>query len=76
MEFVICLRSVADVQEFVTLATTKPYAVTVGNSHHRANGKNFMEMFCLDYAQPLTVRCDCTLEEYERFRQEAERFLR
>lgn len=74
MEFEIRLSSVQDIQDFVTLSTTKPYGVTVGNVRHRVNGKSFMEMFCLDFALPLTVRCDCSQEEFSRFRQESSRF--
>lgn len=73
-EFQINLRSVQDVQEFVGLATTMTFTVLVDDNHHRVNGKSFMEMFCLDFRAPVTVRMDCTREEFEAFRADAARF--
>ena len=74
MEFEIQLTSVQDVQDFVALATAQPYAVSVGNIRHWVNGKSFMEMFCLDLTFPLTVRTECSPQEYEGFRNAAHRF--
>ena len=74
MEFEIQLTSVQDVQEFVALATAQPYAVSVGDIRHWVNGKSFMEMFALDLTFPLTVRPECTHQEYEGFRKAAHRF--
>ena len=74
MEFEIQLTSVQDVQEFVALATAQPYAVTVGDIRHWVNAKSFMEMFCLDLTFPLTVRPECSPQEYEGFRMAAHRF--
>ena len=74
MEFEISLTSVKDVQEFVALATSRPFPVTVGNSRHRVNGKSFMEMFCLDFSFPVTARTECSREEFEAFRRDAARF--
>ena len=74
-EFKIVLRSVQEVQEFVTLATTRAFPVFICDGHHRVNGKSFMEMFCLDFTRPLTVTADCTGEEFETLRADALRFL-
>ena len=74
MEFEINLTSVKDVQEFVALATSRPFPITVGNARHRVNGKSFMEMFCLDFSFPLTARLECSQEEFEAFHREADRF--
>ncbi len=74
MEFEIQLTSVKDVQEFVALATSKPFPVTVGNTRHRVNGKSFMEMFCLDFSFPLTARAECSQEDFDSFRKDAARF--
>ena len=74
-EFAICLQSVQDVQEFVGLATNMAFPVQVGDGRHRVNGKSFMEMFCLDFARPLTVSAQCSEEEWEIFLRRAERFL-
>ena len=74
MEFEIQLTSVQDVLDFVTLATSRSFPITVGNTRHRVNGKSFMEMFCLDFSFPVTARAECTRQEYDCFRQEADRF--
>ena len=74
MEFQVRLTCVQDVLDFVTLATSRPFPITVGDRHHRVDGKNFMEMFCLDFSAPITARLDCSQEEFQRFRQEAARF--
>ena len=75
MEFEINLTSVKDVQDFVALATSRPFPVTVGNARHRVNGKNFMEMFCLDFTRPLVAAAQCSEEEFLAFRQDVQRFL-
>lgn len=73
-EFQIRLRSVKDVHDFVALATTQPYPITVRDSHNQINGKSFMEMFCLDFTGPLNVHADCSETEASTFRQDALRF--
>ena len=74
MEFQVRLTCVQDVLDFVTLATARPFPISVGDRRHRVNGKSFMEMFCLDYSAPITARLDCTREEFEAFRKDAARF--
>ena len=74
MEFQVRLTCVQDVLDFVTLATARPFPVSVGDRRHRVNGKSFMEMFCLDFRAPVTVRTDGTREEFEAFRADAARF--
>ena len=74
-EFEIRLRSVKDVQEFVALATTRAFPIHVRDSHNKISAESFMELFCLDFTQPLRVVCDCTEEELETLRQDANRFL-
>ena len=74
-EFQIRLSSVADVQEFVALATTRPFAVTIHDASNKIKGSSFMEMFCLDFSRPVRVVCDCTEEELEQFLADARRFL-
>ncbi len=74
MEFQVRLTCVQDVLDFVTLATARPFPISVGDRRHRVNGKSFMEMFCLDFRAPVTVRMDCTREEFEAFRADAARF--
>lgn len=74
MEFQVRLTCVQDVLDFVTLATARPFPISVGDRRHRVDGKSFMEMFCLDFRAPVTVRMDCTREEFEAFRADAARF--
>ena len=74
MEFQVRLTCVQDVLDFVTLATSRPFPITVGDRRHRVNGKSFMEMFCLDFSVPITARMDCSQEEFQRFRADAARF--
>ena len=74
MEFEIRLGSVQEVLDFVTLATSRSFPITVGNTRHRVNGKSFMEMFCLDFSYPVTARAECSQEEFEAFRRDADRF--
>ena len=55
-EFTIQLHSLQDVQEFVNIACTCPFQVTVGNESQRIDGKDFMGMFSLDLRGPLVLR--------------------
>ena len=75
MEFQVRLTRVQDVLDFVALATSRPFPIKVGDHHHRVDGKSFMEMFCLDFRVPITVRLECSQEEFDRFRQDAARFV-
>lgn len=65
--FDVILRSVGDVQDFVTLACGQPFELTVGNDRHSVNGKSFMQIFCLDLSEPQQVKMDCTEEEFRSF---------
>ena len=73
-EFFVTLRSVGDVKDFVTLASVQPFDVTVGNDRQRVNGKNFMQMFCLDLNAPQQVCVDCSDDEFRSFYQATESF--
>lgn len=74
-ELEIRLHSVQEVLAFVTLATSRKFSIKVGNDHHQVNGKSFMEMFCLNLREPLTVSLECSEEEHRQFRLDADRFL-
>ena len=65
--FEINLRSVEQVQSFVTLACAQNFEMTVGTERHRVNGKSFMQLFSLDLRQTQQVMMDCSEEEFERF---------
>lgn len=69
----IHLASVNDVREFVSLATTQPYRVFVESGDRSVNAKSFMEMFTLDFSEPL--RLNIAEENEERFRLAAGKFI-
>lgn len=73
--FDIILRSVADVRDFVTLASGLPFEVTVGTARRSINAKSFMQFFCLELGGALEVKMDCTDEQYRSFYEEARQFL-
>lgn len=74
-EFTIRLTSVQDVQDFVALATSRPFRIMVGDDHHLVNGKSFMELFCLDIRQPVKATADCSEEDFQQLCRDAQRFL-
>ena len=74
-EFEIRLTCVQDVQEFVSIATSKPYPVYVRDYYMQVNGKSFMEMFCLHFAGALYAVVDCDDEQLALLKQDIARFL-
>lgn len=74
-QFEIRVNSVKDVLAFVSLATKRSFPITVGTEIHQVNGKSFMEMFSLNFRQPLTVTAACTEEEFSTLMHDAERFV-
>ena len=72
--FDIVLRSVADVRDFVSLASGMPFDVSVGTEYRRVNGKSFMQIFCLDLAGALEVKMDCSDDQFRSFFEEAAPF--
>jgi len=74
-EFEIRLRSVQEVQEFVDLATTKPFTILVCDDHHQVSGKSFMEMFSLNFNNRLLVRSEGYDWEFDQLLRDAQRFL-
>ena len=75
LEFAIRLGSVQDVQDFVSVTTTRPYSITVRDEHNKINADSFMELFCLNFTHPLRVVCDCTETELESLKQDLARFV-
>lgn len=74
-EFWIYLASVQDVQEFVSLTVTRDFPITVRDRSNKINADSFMELFCLDFTQPLRVVCQCTEEEARLLKEDLRRFL-
>ncbi len=75
MEFTIQLRSAQDVRDFVGIATSRSFPVTVTNHQHQVNGKNFMEMFSLDVSQHLWVSAQCSWEEFQQLKWDTRAYL-
>ena len=73
-EFAVHLRSVQDVQDFVDLATTRPFVIRVSDGHHCVDAKSFMEMFSLNFTNRLQVLSEGYDREYEQFLWDADRF--
>jgi len=74
-EFWIRLGSMEDVEEFVSIATSRAFPISVRDDQHKIRGGSFMEMFCLDFNQPLRVVAQCSEEEFSALRRDAEKFL-
>ena len=75
LEFAIRLGSVQDVQDFVALASTRPFTVTVRDEYNKVKADSFMELFCLNFSHPLRVVCDCSEAELESLKQDLARFV-
>ena len=74
-DFTVAFHSFKDVRDFVLLACTQSFDITVSNSWQSVNAKSLMVMFSLDYSLPLKVGANCAEEEFLHFRESAARFL-
>ena len=74
-EFMIRFHSFRDIQEFVELCSRQPFVVMVGNDRYQVNATSMMGMFSLNCRKPQKVMVTCTEEEFNQFRQNADRFL-
>ena len=74
-EFWIRLHSMEDVEEFVAIATSRVFPICVRDNQHKIQGGSFMEMFCLDFNQPLRVVAQCSEEELAALCNDARKFL-
>ena len=75
LEFEMRLGSVQDVQDFVDIASTRPFAITVRDERNKISADSFMELFCLDFTRPLRVVCDCSQQELDQLRWDLDRFV-
>ena len=73
--FAIRLGSVQDVQDFVSVTTTRPFSITVRDEHNKISADSFMELFCLNFSHPLRVVCDCGEAELAALQQDLSRFV-
>ena len=74
-QFPISIRSFGDIRAFIALATVQPFRITVRHEDQQVNAKSFIGMMCLDYSKPLSVCCDCSDTDFQKFQQQASRFL-
>ena len=74
-QFTIRLRSFQDVQQFVTIAATLSFSITVGTPEYHVSATSFMGMFTLDYTRPLECTAACTDEQWEQFLATASRYV-
>jgi phosphotransferase system HPr-like phosphotransfer protein len=74
-EFYIKLRSMSDVLDFVSTATTLPFDMLVGNNTQFLNAKSFMGISSLNLAEPQRVRVKCGEEEFENLLSTMQAFL-
>ena len=75
LEFAIRLGSVQDVQDFVAVATTRPFEITVRDEHNKIKAESFMELFCLNFSRPLRVVCDCSEGDLEILKADLAHFV-
>lgn len=73
-EFIVHLRSALDVNEFVALAAPL-CAVALSDNLRSVDGKNFMEIFCLQLPGPLTVTVSGTEEQCRAFKEGCGKFM-
>ena len=74
-EFQIRLRCVKGVQTFVDIATGYSYPITLRDARNKVNGKSFMELFCLDFSNPIRVLAQCGEQECAALRLDIDQFL-
>ena len=75
LEFEMRLGSVQDVQDFVDIASTRPFTITVRDARNKINADSFMELFWLDFTRSVRVVCDCSEEELNRLCRDLDRFV-
>ena len=68
MDLHVRLRSFEDARTLADLATAQPFRVRISDGHHWVDAKSLLCMFSLDLREPLTLRADCSGEEFERLR--------
>lgn len=52
---IVRFASLHDVRQFVGLASLQPYEVQVHDGDRLVNAKSFMEMFTINFTEPLEV---------------------
>ena len=66
-EKVLVLDTIDRVRDFVDIASSKDYDITVQSGKYIVNAKSIMGVFSLDLTKPVTMRADCkTMAELAR----------
>ena len=69
------LSSIAEIRDFVCIATVHPFPISVCTEWQNVSAKSFMGMFSLDLSLPLFVQADCSPEEFSQLQTDLSRFL-
>ena len=72
--FYINVHTAQEVQEFIDIACTYPFDITVSDGSRSFNGKSLMGYFCLDPSHPMKVTACCSDEDFAPFFQAVDRF--
>ena len=68
MDLQITLRSFEDARTLADLATALPFRVWISDGHQQVDAKSLMCYFAMDLYNPLTLRPDCSAEDFQRLR--------
>ena len=74
-EFTVCFHSFRDIQDFSRLCAAQEFRVLIGSDRYQVNATSLLGMFSLNCRKPQRVTMECTQEQYDRFRRQADRFL-
>ncbi len=74
-DFMIRLSSVDEINQFIRIATLHPCAVELVSGSTTANGKAYMRVFNLDFADPLRVTISGTQEQRDSFREAVSQYI-
>jgi len=74
-EFMVCFHSFREIQEFVNLCAAQEFRVLIGSERYQVNATSLLGMLSLNCRKPQKVTMECTQEQYDRFRRQADRFL-
>jgi len=74
-QFTVEFHSLRDVQDFVSLASSIPHKLLVGNERFQVHATSFMGMFALNCRKPQKVSVECSEEELQELLCLFERFL-
>ena len=68
MDLRIRLCSFEDARALADLATALPFRVWISDGRQRVDAKSLMCYFAMDLSAPLTLRPDCSAEDFSSLR--------